>query len=131
MAELGHLEPRHRHLVESGGCVAGDEVPDVVALQDADVAIVERLQSPTSCSQLTAGRTPFSHYDEVLPLPTTGDDSVVMLLTDNTDGVLSRVGYVVVRRGLDLMVVGYTNPGSLDSATLRLDIAAGLAKLQG
>ena len=42
VAELRELEARDRDFVEGGGVVAADDVPEVVALQDADVEIVER-----------------------------------------------------------------------------------------
>src|SRR5690606_39603451 len=69
-SELGHLEARDRHLVQGGGPVAGQDVPEVVALQDAGVEIVERRGQADQ-----AERLPVQH----LQVEAVVDDQVVEL----------------------------------------------------
>jgi hypothetical protein len=104
-------------------------VTDSVAA--AYVAAIKRLEFGTSCSKSSAGHPTTAEFDQVLPLPSYGDHSVAMLLTYDTDGTLTHAGYVVVRHGDDLTVVGYVDPGPLDTAALQEYTTAALTKLQG
>ena len=90
---------------------------------------IRRLQTPTSCSQVSGGRTQSSTFDQVLPLPSVGNGSVCMLLTYDNGGVTSRAGYVIARQGDAVVVVGYSAPGSLDTTVLQRFTALAIRKL--
>ncbi len=101
------------------------------SVTNAYITAISRLQNQSSCSRTTDGHTSTGVFDQVLALPTYGDGSVAMLLSDDMDGALSQAGYVVVRRGHELMVVGYINSGPLDTAALQGYTRAALVKLDG
>ncbi len=101
------------------------------SVANAYIVAVRRLQTQSSCSPKTMGRTTSSDFQQVLSLPHYGDVSVGMLLSNDNGGMLSQAGYVVIRRGHDLTVVGYMNPGALDTSSLEKYTAAALAKLHG
>ena len=92
-------------------------------------AAIRRLESPTSCSTSVAGQVETSRFDEVITLPRFADGSVGMLETDDTGGVLSQSGYVVVIDGRDLLVVGLGGHGNLDTAALQGFTGVALGRL--
>ena len=92
-------------------------------------AAIRRLQTPTSCTQVSGGRTQSSTFVQVLPLPSVGNGSVCMQLTYDNGGVISQAGYVIARQGDAVVVVGSTGPGSLDRMVLQRFTALAITKL--
>jgi hypothetical protein len=118
--------------VSSGGTAElAEYAVATTTVADAYITAVQRLQTESSCSQTTDGHPTSGRFEQVLSPPHCGTDSVAMLLADDDDGMLTQAGYVVIRRGPDLVVVGYANPGALDTTALQTYTAAALARLPG
>ena len=95
----------------------------------AYVAAVHRLQTPTSCAQSIDGHVTSSTYQRVIPVRRFGAPQVAMLLADDADGVRTQAGYVVVRSGPYVLVVGSAGTSSLDQPALESFTASALGKL--
>ncbi len=95
----------------------------------AYTSAIQRLEDQRPCSATVDGRTESATFDQVIPLPRYGDDSVGMLVGSDADGTTSQAGYAIVRQRSDVLVVGYTGPGPLDTAALEQFTEQALAKL--
>ena len=90
---------------------------------------IRSVQLPTTCAETVHGRTESTTFDEVLPLPTSGDGSVAMLTTADSGGTLSQTGYVVARSVDRIVVVGYRDGPTLDRSALQSMTARALSAL--
>ncbi len=97
----------------------------------AYVTAVRFLQTSAACRADSTDHSRTSTFDEVLPLPTQGDASVCMVFSDTSDGTALQSGYEIVRDGRTVVVVGYTDSGTLDAPALQHVTAVALAKLGG
>ena len=101
---------------------------------EAYVDTIGRLERPVTarCDGISGARRQTRTFEEVLPLPRYGDDSVAMLvaLGGGGSGSGSEAGYVVVRDGSDLVVVGLGDPGPLDTEVLGHATQLALATLR-
>jgi hypothetical protein len=96
---------------------------------DAYTSAIQRLEDQRACSMSIDGHTESGTFEQVIALPRYGDDSVGMLVGNDADGTTSQTGYAIVRRGTDVLVVGYTGPVALDTATLERYTSRALERL--
>jgi len=97
----------------------------------AYVAAVHRLQAPTTCVQSVDGHVTSSTYQQVIRVRRFGAPQVAMLIVNESGGVQTQAGYVVVRTGPYLVVVGSAGAVSLDQASLESFTSLALSKLAG
>lgn len=95
----------------------------------AYVAAVHRLQAPTACAQSLDGRVTSSTYQQVIQVRRFGAPQVAMLIANDAGGVRTQAGYVVVRTGPYLAVVGSAGTALLDQASLESFTVLALSKL--
>jgi hypothetical protein len=95
------------------------------------VHAVQQIEDAHSCSASGGGQTASSTFQQVLPLPRHGDDSVGMLVSEDVDGTTSQVGYSLVRQGPDTVIVRYSNAGPLDQTALAQVTGVALHRLVG